>query len=60
MEFLRKGEIYQGKAAELLEISRQELFDLMAKYAIPMANLPAEELERQRQEAKDKSWAKKS
>lgn len=31
LELLRKGEISQGKAAELLEIDRNALFDLMAK-----------------------------
>ena len=46
-ELLRKGEISQGKAAELLEIDRYTLFDLMARYDIPMANFPVEELQRQ-------------
>jgi len=45
LELLREGEITQGKAAELLEISRDDLFDLMAKYDIPMANFPPEELQ---------------
>lgn len=58
LELLREGEITQGKAAELLEINRWDLFDLMAKHDIPMANFPPEELERQREEAKNKPWSK--
>ena len=44
LEFLRKGKISQGKAAELLEISRYDLFDLMAKYDIPAFEATKEEL----------------
>ncbi len=51
LELLRKGEISQGKAAELLEIDRHTLFDLMAKYDIPMANFTPEELDRQMADA---------
>ncbi len=51
LELLRKGDISQGKAAELLEIDRHTLFDLMAKYDIPMANFPPEELQRQVEDA---------
>ena len=51
IELLRKREISQGKAADLLEISRQELFDLMAMYDIPMADFPPEEIQRQREDA---------
>jgi len=47
LELLRKGEISQGKAAELLAIDRHTLFVLMAKYDIPIANFPPEELQRQ-------------
>lgn len=47
VELLREGKISQGKAAELLEISRGDLFDLMAKHDIPMADFPPEELKRQ-------------
>ena len=32
LELLRKKKISQGKAAEILGITRNELFDLMAKY----------------------------
>lgn len=52
LELLREKRISQGKAAELLEISRQDLFDLMAKYDIPMSDFPPEELKRQREEMK--------
>ena len=45
MELLRKGEISQGKAAELLEIDRHALFDLMDKYDVPAIDMTEEELE---------------
>ena len=44
LELLKRGEISQGKAAELLEISRHDLFDLMAKYDIPTIDMTEEEL----------------
>jgi predicted HTH domain antitoxin len=44
MELLRKGRISQGKAAELLDISRDELFDLMAAYDIPVVDMADDEL----------------
>lgn len=44
MELLRKGKISQGKAAELLDISRYDLFDLMAKYDIPVIEMTRDEL----------------
>ena len=47
MELLRKGKISQGKAAELLDISRHDLFDLMAKYDIPAIEMTREELKRE-------------
>lgn len=50
LELLRRGEISQGRATELLEISRHDLFDLMARYDIPTANFSLEELQRQREE----------
>lgn len=58
LELLRKGEISQGKAAELLEIDRHTLFDLMAKYDIPMANFPPEELQRQVEDAEKRKKKK--
>jgi hypothetical protein len=36
LEMLRRGTISQGRAAELLEIDRQALFDLMGAYHIPV------------------------
>lgn len=47
MELLRKGKISQGKAAELLEISRYDLFDFMAKYDIPVIEMTEEELKKE-------------
>jgi predicted HTH domain antitoxin len=44
LELLREGKISQGKAAELLEISRNNLFDLMAKHDIPVMDMTEEEL----------------
>lgn len=35
-ELLRKNKISQGKAAELLGITRDELFDLLANFEIPV------------------------
>jgi len=47
MELLRKGKISQPKAAELLEISRHDLFDFMAKYDIPVIEMTKEELKKE-------------
>lgn len=44
LELLREGKISQGKASELLEISRYDLFDLMAKHDIPIIDMTEEEL----------------
>ena len=44
LELLRKGGISQGKAAELLEIDRHALFDLMNKYDIPAISMTDREL----------------
>ena len=44
LELLREGKISQGKAAELLEIDRHALFDLMAKHDIPVIDMTEEEL----------------
>lgn len=46
-ELLRKGEISQGKAAELLEIDRNALFDLMDKYDIQAIDMTEEELKKE-------------
>lgn len=45
MELLRDHHISQGKAAEILGISRGELFNLMTKYLVPVVDLTPEELE---------------
>jgi predicted HTH domain antitoxin len=44
MELLREHHVSQGKAAEILGISRHEMFDLMTKYQVPVIDLTAEEL----------------
>lgn len=44
LELLRKGKVSQGKAAELLGISRWDMFDLMAKYEVPATDLTEGEL----------------
>ncbi len=44
LELLRKRDISQGKAAELLEIDRQALFNLMNKYDIPVISMTDKEL----------------
>lgn len=46
-EPLRKKKISQGKAAELLGITRNELFDLMAKFDIPVIDMSEEELKKE-------------
>jgi predicted HTH domain antitoxin len=45
MELLREHHISQGKAADILGISRHDLFDLMTKYQVPVIDLTAEELD---------------
>ena len=47
MELLREHHVSQGKAAEILGISRHELFDLMTKYQVPVIDLTEEELARE-------------
>lgn len=44
MELLREHHISQGKAAELLDIDRHDLFSLMTKYRVPVIDLTPEEL----------------
>ena len=44
LELLREGKISQGKASELLEIGRHDLFDLMAKHDIPVIDMTEKEL----------------
>jgi predicted HTH domain antitoxin len=45
MELLREHRISQGKAAELLHITRMDLFPLMTKYRIPVLDLSKEEMQ---------------
>jgi predicted HTH domain antitoxin len=47
MELLRKGKLSQGRAAELLDISRNDLFNLMTKYDIPVMNMSQDELKKE-------------
>jgi hypothetical protein len=44
MELLRRHVISQGKAAELLSISRWDIFDVMDRYKVPAIDLTEEEL----------------
>lgn len=44
MRLLKDRRISQGKASELLGISRHDLFDLMARYDIPVTDLSPEEM----------------
>ena len=44
MKLLREHHVSQGKAAEVLGISRHDLFDLMTKYQVPVIDLTEEEL----------------
>ncbi len=44
MKLLREHQVSQGKAAEILGISRYDLFELMNKYCIPVIDLTPEEL----------------
>ena len=45
MELLRDHHVSQGKAAEILGVSRDDILDLMSKYCIPAIDLTPEELE---------------
>src|SRR5262245_19180742 len=45
MELLREHRVSQGKAAEMLGITRHELFTLMTKYQVPAIDLTPEELD---------------
>lgn len=44
MELLREHRISQGKAADILETAREDLFPLMAKYQVPVVDLSSAEL----------------
>lgn len=45
MELLRQHVISQGKAAELLQISRWDLYEIMGRYRVPAIDLTPEELQ---------------
>ncbi|MBZ5609776.1 MAG: UPF0175 family protein [Acidobacteriia bacterium] len=44
LELLREHRISQGKAAEMLQLSRGDLFPLMTKYQVPVVDLSPDEL----------------
>ena len=44
MELLREHRLSQGKTAEILGISRHDLFDLMTNHRVPVIDLDTEEL----------------
>lgn len=45
LELIREHYLSQGKAAEVLGISRSELFPLMTLYQVPVIDLTPEELD---------------
>lgn len=45
VELLREHQLSQGKASEILAISRYDLSDLMKHYRLPVIDLTLEELE---------------
>lgn len=47
MELLRQHVISQGKAAELLGISRWDLYEVMGRYKVPAIDMTLEELKRE-------------
>ena len=51
MRLLKERHISQGKAAELLGISRHDLFDLMAQYDIQVVDMTPEEMQQEFQRA---------
>jgi len=50
MELLREHRVSQGKAAELLQVSRADFFPLMTRYQIPVADFTPEELREELQQ----------
>ena len=52
MDLLRRHVISQGKAAELLDISRWDLVDVMARHMIPAIDLTPDEVRREAQPIK--------
>ena len=47
MELLRRGVVSQGRAAELLDISRWDLYEVMGRYLVPAIDLTPEEVRRE-------------
>ena len=47
MELLRRHIVSQGKAAELLDISRWDLYEVMEGYMVPAIDLTPEEVRRE-------------
>jgi predicted HTH domain antitoxin len=47
MELLRRHVISQGKAAELLHLSRWDLYEIMGRYQVPAIDMPPEEVRRE-------------
>jgi predicted HTH domain antitoxin len=47
MELVRLGRISSGKAAELLGVSRWDIYDVMARYEVPAIQLSPEELKKE-------------
>ena len=45
MNLVREHRVSQGKAAEILGISREDLFPLMSKHQVPVIDLPIDELQ---------------
>jgi len=50
MELLREHRVSQGKAAELLHVSRADFFPLMTRYRIPVVDLTPDELQKELQQ----------
>lgn len=44
LDLLRRGKLSQGKAAELLGVSRWDLPELLAKHGVPAFSMDVEEL----------------
>ena len=52
LQLLREGEISQGYAANLLEITRYDILELMAKYQIPSGPQTPEEIQEELEAAR--------
>ena len=47
MELLRRHVISQGRAAELLQLNRWDLYEVMGRYQVPAIDMTPEELRRE-------------